>query len=1395
MSSTINRDTESLTRRIDGLSPEKRAALDKLLRAKGLKTTAQPMKIRRRGKSDFTPLSFGQQRLWVLHQLDPATPSYNMPDAVRLEGALQVAALKQTFEEIVRRHDVLRTTFRMTERGPEQSVAPQQDVKRFLDFAVVDLSLMEEAKREEEARRLASNEAVSPFDLALGPTLRIRVVRLSPEDHIILFTMHHIATDMWSLNVFAREIMTLYDAFSNGLPSPLPELPVQYADFAAWQREWLQGETLEKQLSYWKEHLRDSPALLELPTDRPRPAIQTFRGLSQSFLLTKELSGSLLSLARQADATPFMTLLAAFYVLLYRYTGQSDIVLGTPMAGRNQVETEDLIGFFINTLALRAKLSGEMTFQQLLKRVRETALGASAHQDFPFEKLVEELQPERSLSYAPIFQVMFALQNVRGEGLELPGLKLVPMLTDGVIAKFDLTLFMFENGGEIGGSFEYNTDLFDVDTIKRMTQHFERILEGIVAQPERRVAELPLLTAAEEQRQIVEWNETTSPFPTDACLHHLFEQQVALTPHAMAVRCGPEHLSYAELNRRADRLASHLLASGVSPETLVAVCLPRSVQLVVSLLAILKAGGAYLPLDLSSPPRRLEAILTEAQPRLLLTVKVWQERLPSDLQISVVCLDDEGQDDVWRQASAEVMTGISPAVMPQLSADNLAYVIYTSGSTGTPKGAMITQRGVVNYLSWSRSAYPLSEGSGAVVHSPIGFDLTVTSLYGPLVTGGCVHLLEESESVEDLAQALIQANEPYSLVKLTPAHLEALSRLIPDEGRVQTHAMVIGGEALHGSDVQRWQERAPEVRLINEYGPTETVVGCCVYEVRASKEFGQVVPIGRAIANTRLYVLDQWMQVVPVGVAGELFVGGAGVGRGYLNRPHVTAERFVPDPYSQSAGERLYRTGDIARYRADGEIEYIGRADHQVKVRGYRIELGEIESVLREHEHVQEAVVLLKGEAQEEKWLVAYVVAAAEGATTTQALRDYLKETLPAYMIPSAIVLLDAMPLTGNGKVDYRALPDADEKRHEGRNAFVAPRNLMELHIAEIWEDVLNVRPVGATDNFFDLGGHSLLGLRVSALIYGKFGHDLPLSAFFDGGTVEHLASLIRNRTETHSSHLVTLQSGGSRRPIFFIHPIGGGVVCYAYLARHLGAEQPVYALQSLEKDDPHTQVEAMAASYIEAMREAQPQGPYLLGGWSFGAYVAFEMASQLQRAGEEVKLLAILDNGAPGIDGDVAKDDPFSGEDPVALARILESFSNLKEPLPLDEDYLRQLAPDEQILYIMEKAKKARIMPQEITLHQVKRSLHNFRSRTEAARNYAPQVYAGKVTLFRCTETRLEDKEILEADPMWGWSLVSSEPVELQVVAGSHESMVAEPLVLDVAAKLTTCIDRIEME
>ncbi len=1385
--STINHNVESLTRRIEELSPVRRALLEKLLKAKGVGAAPPSTKIQPRMKADFTPLSFAQQRMWVLYQLDPTNPSYVMPDAVRLQGRLDISALQQGFEEIVRRHDVLRTTYHMTKRGPSQVVAPEQAVSEFLDFAFVDFSELPVDEAEVAARQLTLKEAVTVFDLSQGKQLRIRVIRLNPEEHIILFALHHIASDVWSLNIFAREIAVLYDAFSQGKPSPLPDLAIQYADFAVWQREFLQGDTYDRQMNYWKEHLKDAPVMLELPTDRPRPAIQSFNGSSRSFVLPKALSQQLLALTRQEDVTLFMALLSAFYILLHRYTREKDIVVGTPMAGRNQSETEALIGFFINTLALRTTVSGELSFRQLLKSVREVVLGAHEHQDFPFEKLVEELQPERSLSYSPIFQTMFALQNVRGGGgLELPGLKIVPVLRDALVAKFDLTLFMAENGGEIDGTFEYNTDLFDRATIRRMTAHLERLLEGIVANPDQPILELPFLSPEEEQQQITEWNQTATPFPSNACLHHLFEEQVERTPHATALRCGPVQLSYTELNQRANELAQHLISCGISSEALVAVCLPRSAEMVISLLAVLKAGGAYLPLDLSSPPRRLSAILTEAQPRLLLTVSEWRELLPAGTETSVLCLDGEWDDHEWSNTGAAVLDA------PPVDADNLAYVIYTSGSTGQPKGAMITHRGVVNYLTWCKSAYPLGEGSGAVVHSPIGFDLTVTSLYGPLVSGGCVQLIEEDEGVEGLAKALEQPDQTYSLIKLTPAHLDMLSQLISTDSRVQTRSMVIGGEALYGNDVKSWQERAPEVRLINEYGPTETVVGCCVFEVEAQSDVTPVVPIGRPIANTRLYILNEEMTVPPAGAKGELYIGGEGVGRGYLSKPEVTAERFVPDPFSEDGGGRLYRTGDLARYRKDGAIEYLGRADSQVKVRGYRIELGEIEAVLKASELVQDAVVIQKGESREEQRLVAYLVPKANSELTIEAVRDYLKSELPAYMVPSAIMTIDALPLTQNGKIDYRELPEWDAESVPVRTTFVAPRNIIELEVAEIWQEVLNVPRIGATDNFFELGGHSMLGMRISARVFEKYGYELPLSVFFEGGTVEHVASLIRNKTNTSQSHLVLLQRGTSGPPIFFVHPIGGGIVCYVYLARHLGPDQTVYAFQALEKEDPHTEVETMAAAYIEAMREVQPKGPYLLGGWSFGTYVAFEMACQLTRAGEKVDLLAICDNGKPGLNDQAPEDDPTSGKDPVALARILENFANLKEPLPIDEDYLRQLGPDEQLLYIMEQAKKARIMPQELTLPQVKRSLHNFKSRVEAARSYAPSVYPGKVTLFKADESQPWDRDYLASDPTWGWSGISSEPVELHRVPGSHETVIAEPAVIDLAAKLRECIAQI---
>lgn len=1375
MSSAIDRS--SIPARITNLSPAKRELLEKLLALRGVEMK-QSATLSRRERPVSIPLSFAQQRLWILHQLDPANPSYNMPEAVRFVGSLDTTTLERSLNEIVRRHEVLRTTFRTTEDGPVQIIAPVQK----LSLSELDLSSLPAAEREVEAERLTAAEAMQPFDLANGPVLRVTLLRLAPEDQIILFTMHHIASDVWSMGVLVRELMALYGAFSEGRPSPLPELPIQYADYAIWQREWSQQPEFAKQLEYWKRQLASAPAALDLPTDRPRPAVLSFRGSVQRFVLTPELSASLISLSRQENCTLFMTLLAAFKTLLLRYTAQTDIVVGTPMAGRNRGEIENLIGFFVNTLVLRTSLAGNPGFRELLARVREVALGAAAHQDLPFEKLVEELQPERDLSRTPLFQVMFALQNIRTETLALQDLQVSAAGATPAIAKFDLTLFMSETNGEIAGTFEYNTDLFDHSTIGRMIQHFQQLLEAIAANPDQRVSDLRLLTSAEQHELLVTFNDTAQEFPRELCVHQLIEQQATKTPAAVAVSFRNERLTYQELNSRANQLAHRLRDLGVGPETLVAILMKNSLEMVVALLGVLKAGGAYVPLDPSHPRDRLSAVLAEANVSVVLTLAHFRDTLARDVEIATICLDRDVID-----AKVENLTCTTQP-------DNLAYVIYTSGSTGKPKGAMIPHRGLVNYLNWCARYYSVAEGQGAPVHSPLGFDLTVTSLFAPLLAGRTIELLPEENVVEGLGQ-LLRANRDFSLVKITPAHLELLRHYFADGTAPGTRAFIIGGEALFNEQISFWQQHAPNVRLINEYGPTETVVGCCIYESPAEPNNSGAVSIGRPIANAQLYLLDHELQPVPTGVTGELYIGGAGLARGYLKQPAITAEKFLPHPFATEPGQRLYRTGDLARFLPDGNLEYLGRVDNQVKIRGFRIELGEIESVLAQYPAVQETVVTVREDVPGDKRLVAYVTLATDQSTAITELRLYLKDKLPSYMVPSAVVVLDALPLTTNGKIDHQALPAPDDTRTRLQNNFIAPRNLLELKLAEMWEEILNVRPIGLTDNFFDAGGHSILGLRLMARIQKEFDLDLPLATLFEGGTVEHLAAIIRQRTVTKQTHLARLEKGGSGLPIFFMHPIGGGIVCYARLARRLGADRPVYALAAYEVDDPHEKLETMAAAYIEEMLAVQPHGPYLLGGWSFGAFVALEVARQLSGRGEEIGLLAILDSEAPGLADQWPESEPVDEDDPVVLVRQLEILANRKDRLPINEEHLRQLKPDEQLLYIMDLAKEAHIMPQELNLVQVKRSIRNLKTRVHAGRNYLPPVYHGKVTLFRCSNVIPRYQSFLETDPTWGWRNISSLPVDVRIVPGAHETMVVEPDVQVLAAGLKACIASLKME
>ncbi|HYY43190.1 MAG TPA: amino acid adenylation domain-containing protein, partial [Pyrinomonadaceae bacterium] len=846
---------------------------------------------------------------------------------------------------------------------------------------------------------------------------------------------HHIVSDGWSMGVLVREVAALYEAHAHGGTVSLPDLPVQYADYAVWQREWLTGAVLDEQLAYWRQQLAGAPPVLELPTDRPRPKLQTFRGAALALELPRDLTDELKSLSRREGVTLFMTLLAAWQTLLARYSGQTDILIGSPIANRRRSEIENLIGFFANTLVLRTDLSGDPTFSELLARVREVCLGAYAHQDVPFEMLVEELQPERSLAHTPLFQVLLVLQNAPGAELSLPGLKLTPLLPQSGTSKFDLMMFLEESDAGLGGVFEYNTDLFDEATIKRLLQHFEQLLRATVAAPRTRISALPLMAEAEARRLLVEWNDTATEFPRDLCIHELVEQQAAATPEAVAAIFGDERLTYAELNARANQLAHTLRAHGVGPEEVVGLLVTRSLAMLVGVLGVLKAGGAYLPLDAEHPRERLAFMLADARARVLLTEAHLRERSP-DTAAQVFTLDAD-----WGAIAR------APQVNPTLltTAENAAYVIYTSGSTGKPKAVVMQHRAAVNLITFQRaSSGAIAAAPRTLQFAPLSFDVSFQEIFSTWAAGGTLVLLTDDERRD--ARELLRVIERQQVERLFLPFvaLQHLAEATVEAGRAPAslRAIITAGEQLKITrQVEQFFTRLSDCVLDNHYGPTETHLVTIWRLAGAAHTWPALPSIGRPIANARVYVLDDAWRPVPTGVAGELYVGGAGLARGYLDRPGQTAARFIPDPFSPEPGARLYRTGDVARYLSDGRLEYLGRVDNQVKIRGFRIEIGEVEAVIKQHGAVKQAVVNAHEDAAGRKRLVAYVVAKQGAACTPTALRDFLKEQLPEYMIPAAFVLLTALPLTPSGKVDRRALPAPDEAHAALAGDHVAPRS------------------------------------------------------------------------------------------------------------------------------------------------------------------------------------------------------------------------------------------------------------------------------------------------------------------------------------------------------------------
>nr|QEO74619.1 AMP-dependent synthetase and ligase [uncultured bacterium] len=1071
--------------------------------ARGAGLTTEAARPRRAPRDGELPLSFVQQRFWFLDQLMPGSAAYNIPTAVRLRGALDADALERSFDEVVRRHEVLRTTFAADGGRPRQVIADELKLR----LTHVDLSAHPDDEREAEARRLALGEAREPFDLARGPLLRAKLLRHSEDEHVLLFTMHHIVSDGWSAGVLVRELTTIYEAFTEGRESPLAELPIQYVDFAVWQREWLRGEVLERRLEYWRKQFAGRLPVLDLPTDRPRPPVPTDRGAVRHLALPAGLAEEARALSRGESVTLFMLLLAVFNVLLHKYSRQEDILVGSSIANRNHVETEGLIGLLINTLVLRTDLSGDPTFRELLARVREVSLGAYAHQDMPLEQILDELRPEWDASRAPVFQVAFQLQNFRLPSVELKGLTLSPLTGDVGTAKFDLSMTLVETPEGLSASLEYSTDLFEAETIERMLGHYRTLLEAVVADPRARLSDLSLLSDAERRQLLSEWNPTDERRAPAALLHRAFEEQARRTPHSIALVYEGRRMSYAELNERANKLARHLRSLGVGPESLVALCVERSAEMVVAVLAVVKAGGAYVPIDPNYPAERAAFILEDTRAGILLTQQTLLRSLPAH-RGQVVLLDED-----WPQVDEESAQDLDDGA----AADNAAYVIYTSGSTGRPKGVVVTHENVARLFEAAQPLFNFDARDVWTLFHSYAFDFSVWELWGALLYGGRLVVVPYWASRSAEAFRRLLSDEQVTVLNQTPSAFRQLIRADEESGgELHLRLVIFGGEALELRSLAPWFARRGDERpaLVNMYGITETTVHVTYRPVVAADldaAAGGGSPIGQPLSSLQVHLLDERGRLVPVGVPGEVYVGGAGLARGYLSRPALTAAAFVPDPFSAEPGARLYRSGDLAWRLPDGQLEYLGRVDHQVKIRGFRIETGEVEAALAGHGAVRECVVVAGEDAAGDKRLVAYVVVAG-AAPAAGELREFLHTKLPEHMIPALFVELEALPLTAHGKVDRRALPAPDQSRPHLSKEFVAPRTPVERELARIWRELLGVEEVGVTDDFFELGGHSLLLTQLASWVRKSFQVEVPLRALFDTPTIAEMTKAILAR-------------------------------------------------------------------------------------------------------------------------------------------------------------------------------------------------------------------------------------------------------------------------------------------
>jgi amino acid adenylation domain-containing protein len=1310
-------------------------------------------------RSSEPPLSFAQERLWFLAEYEPESTAYHLPLAWRLKGDARADLLEKALEKLIQRHEVLRTTFQMRGGRGVQVIAPPGQFQ----LPVVDLAGKPEV--ESQARRLMAEKLQARFDLTAEPPIWASLFRLGPLEHLLLVNMHHIVSDGWSLEVFGRELSAIYAALRLGEEIKLSPMRQQYADYAVWQRQWLQGWELKKQSDYWRRQLANAP-LLELPADFVRPRRLTYAGAQQPVSIPADLARKLAAFNRVAHATPFMSLLAAFQVLLSRHSRQEDVVVGTPIANRQRVETEGLIGFFVNTLVMRGDLSGNPSFREVVRRVRTAALDAFEHQDLPFEELVKILNPVRDLSRHPVFQVLFAMQNAPEYPLQLDGLETSVETVSAPTTHFDLELHLWQRGDGWAGWLIYNTDLFAPATIERMVEHYLVLLESLLADPGLPVAQVEMVSAAERQQLLVEWNRTGREYPRDKCVHELFAVQAERTPDAVALIYQGQQMDYRELNRRADQVAWQLVKLGVKPGALVGLRMARSFELIAGVLGVLKAGAAYLSLEDNLPAERVGTLLAEARPKVLLTNKAKVPRMVAQMERTLLGAGIvAGIEDLFAEPASVVQ---APAAA--VTSDDAAYVSYTSGSTGKPKGVVVPHRGVVRLVKNSHYA-SFSEDETFLQLSTLSFDASTFEIWGALLNGGRLVLMPEGAPTPgDIGEAIRRDGVTTLWLTAGLFHLMVDERL--DELKT-LRQLLAGGDVLLPEKVGRARQALPGVRIINGYGPTENTTFTCCHTVELDSDLLPSVPIGRPISNTQVYVLDGQMQPVPVGVPGELYAGGDGVALGYLNQPELTAERFVPDPFSSKPGSRLYRTGDFVRWRWDGRLEFLGRLDDQVKIRGFRVELNEVETALRRHPAVADAAVLARPAGDGARELAAWIVARPDQELTLSRLRSELAQWLPEYMIPSDFTVLDKLPLNANSKVDRKALEKSTGRRLTGVTVS-ASRNDLENKLCALWQDLLRQERVGIHDNFFDLGGHSLLAMRLVTALQKQFGAKISLAALFAAPTIAEMARLIGNPEGSVGLPPVNhFRGSGAGIPLFYIPGVFGFEFLPELIAKRVAETGRFYdgfEYPGLNGAEPiPARVEELAASLVPQLEKVWPEGPCLLAGYSFGGTVAFELARQLQAKGREVPLVVLLDS----INREVRSRKR-------SVKELLKAFRDRASDKSLFSfGGLVLQATVNKARFLWNRGMSANAMPEggADSMEQVLK---------RANQQYRPGVFNGKVTLVKVEEPHFCGfRYASEVDPFNGWGEVCRGGVEVIRVKGDHVSFLKEPFIHDLAEKM----------